>query len=478
MFSKIKQKYYNSPVLKNFSVLTGSNILIQLLSILSNIRIARTLTPKFYGEYSLIFVEITLVVVLGAFGLRYIIIRMVARDYDSSLTVFIISSIIRIGSTLLAIAVFALYNIFLGKQYTDTIFFLISMSIIFTAFWEMVENIAFGQEKMEYTGLINLSFTAIWVLTIYVVPKNMFSVNFLLSLFVFFQIIKTSVYFISANKKRLIRGEFKRDNLSILGKDILKQSLPYYFLAIFTLLTNQIPILFLDYNTNSEQVAFFNLGNKLLSPLNMALMTALTALFPNLSKYFVLDVENFNKKIKLAFIVLTGLGIFSAFSFSLFREELVYILYGSSYKNTGNVISYYCWYSVLLAIFSLIGTILGAIDKQKLLATLSVIYAMVATPILWIGSKYGAEELALAFVIAAVLNMTYHWIVFQKVLPKKFSAKYSFLLFISLFIGMAASFAIPSDLKIIFKIICYLVVVSFLIFIYFQKKEKLFAVIR
>lgn len=46
----------------------------------------------------------------------------------------------------------------------------------------------------------------------------------------------------------------------------------------------------------------------------------------------------------------------------------------------------------------------------------SLILVTLGFPIFYIGSKFGAIGLASSFVIAAYIHMTYHWIVFKKLL--------------------------------------------------------------
>ena len=161
-----------------------------------------------------------------------------------------------------------------------------------------------------------------------------------------------------------------------------------------------------------------------------------------------------------ALIFFTTIGIIGAFVISLFRTEIISILFGPKYILSADAMAYQCWYTVLYALFCLIGTVLGALNRQKLLAILSTFNAIVVTPILWIGAHHGAKGLAIAFVAGALVNMTYTWYYFQKYLPKKIDIKYSLTLFLAIISSIFVSRMIPTGftlLKVI--ILCLLIAI-------------------
>ena len=113
------------------------------------------------------------------------------------------------------------------------------------------------------------------------------------------------------------------------------------------------------------------------------------------------------------------LGNIGAFSLSLVSNEIIDLLYGPSYAKSSEVFNIQIWYTVLYCSLCYIGMILSAINKQVLLAKLSFVYAIVATPCLFVGSLYGSVGLSVSFLISAVLNLTYHIYYMQKALDEK-----------------------------------------------------------
>ena len=107
-------------------------------------------------------------------------------------------------------------------------------------------------------------------------------------------------------------------------------------------------------------------------------------------------------------------GIFCAVSLALFRDELVLLFFGTEYQSTGNVLLSQCWYLVFHAIFALMGNVLAAARKEKLLATLASLYALVNTAIFWNASYYGAQILSYGLIIGCIINLSYHYYLFHK----------------------------------------------------------------
>jgi O-antigen/teichoic acid export membrane protein len=213
-----------------------------------------------------------------------------------------------------------------------------------------------------------------------------------------------------------------------------------------------VPILLLSHNYSYDQVGIFNLGSRILSPLQMVIMTALTALYPYFSRLAITDKELFSKRVKILLNILVIIGIWGCLCFTLFSKEVVLLLYGKEYLDSVNVILTQCWFTLMFGIFCTIGTVLNSFDKQRLLAILSIVYGVLCIPVFFIGSRHGAIGLAWAFVISAYVNMTYHWIVFRNLLSPGITVVYTIKLFSALIFASLISLFNPFDLSLFLKI--------------------------
>ena len=447
------KRLLSNQIVKNFSVLTGTNIVIQFLSVLSSIRLARLLQPDGYGLYNLLMVQSSIFSIIAFFGLSLVIIRYVARNKSESKYIFNVSNKIRIVSTLLAILCLLIYNILISKDsLTPLLIFLISSLVIFQSFWDSIQSIAFGNERMESAGYINLICTVFWVISVYTIPKANFNLNLLLIAYVIFQVIKTISYYFWLKKKILENNQNVINNPDINIKSIIRQSNYFFILAIFSTIQTQVPVLLLNQNSTLDQVGIFNLGNRILSPMQMTLGMALTSIYPSLFRLAFKNKEFFAIKIRKLLNFLVIIGVWACICFTLFNREVVLMLYGNAYLGSAKVILIQCWVTLLFSLFSTIGTVLSSYDKQRMLAILSVIHGTIAFPIFYIGSKYGAIGLAWASLISAYINMTYHWIIFRKLLSPNLTFSYSFKLFSLIVLASISSLFMPFEYNFIIKI--------------------------
>ena len=448
-------------IFKNFSVLTATSIIIQFISIISSIRLARLLHTDGYGYFNLILVLSNIFMIISSYGLKQVIIRYVARNKNESRFVFHLSNQIRLFTTIISVICLIIYNSFLNdKPLPPFVLILLSVIIIFQSVWEAVECIAFGNEAMKPSGYINLFFTSIWVLSVYIIPQENFNPEFLLVIYVIIQCLKSIVYYWWLRKDIFSEDKSHEVNFEINHKFFINQSNYYFILAIFTAIQTQVPIVLLSHNSNYDQVGIFNLGSRILSPLQMVIMTALTALYPSFSRLAITDKELFSKRVKILLNILVIIGIWGCLCFTLFSKEVVLLLYGKEYLGSVKVILTQCWFTLLFGIFCTIGTVLNSFDKQRLLAVLSIVYGILCLPVFFIGSRYGAIGLAWAFVISAYINMTYHWVVFKNLLSPGITLIYTFKLFSILIFASLISLFNPFDFNIFIKISLGLIITA------------------
>jgi O-antigen/teichoic acid export membrane protein len=421
---------FKNKIIKNFSILTGTNILTQALSIFSSIRLARQLQPEGYGVFNLIALQASIFSIVACYGLRIVIIRHIARNNNDARKVFALSSHIRLVTTAIALILVFFFNLANGSKSISTILVLAVMAlIVFQTSWDTIETIFFGIEKMETSGIINFIFILIWIAEIYFIPNNMFNVETLTFAFLINQGLKTLFYYYWMHKLIFLKLPSATFTNFAEHVDFIKQSNFYFLLAIFSSVQNQMPILLLQLNSTLDQIGLFNLGNRILSPLQMMLNLLLTSLFPMLSRLAIDNKPLFATRVKSLLNIIIFSGVFGSVLFALFSNDVVHLLYGDAYKTSANVILIQCWFTVLFTIFCAIGSVLSALDKQKLLSQLSIIYATTAFPFFFIGSKYGAIGLAWSFVIAAFFNMTYHWVILRNLLDNNISICYSLIIF-------------------------------------------------
>jgi O-antigen/teichoic acid export membrane protein len=455
--------------IRNWSFLIISNVCGQLFGILATVRIARILLPEGYGIFNLMQTIAGMSFIIAGLGIRNIIIRECARNKKYSANLFVFSLSLRMVSNLLiGLFIVIYYNLKNTNISIDYIY--ISIILLFAlTFWDLAESIAFGYENMKYSALINIVFSLVWLIFIWIIPRKIFTPIFISFAFSILQSLKGILYLIIGKVKNLFSGKI---NINDWSKWFIS-SLSFYWLSLLTLVTNQLPILFLSNRSGIDAVGIYNVGYRLINPLQLFILTAITALYPGLSQSSINNPDKFMKIVKNTLLGITIIGSIGVFIVSIFRKEIVLVLFGKNYLNASNSMAYQCWYSLLLSFYSFMGASMGARDKQHWLAALSTICGILALPIVWWGASRGATGLAIALLIAGLINLTYHWIVFQKCLPYKL--KNLFLLKNCLFICFifVLSWIIPKDWFWYFRMAIALLSISVILIFIFKTKYNL-----
>ena len=432
-----------SKFLRNWSYLVLSNIFGQILGMLATIRVARALSPDGYGSYNVILTISALGVIVLGLGLRNVVIRECARFPEKSRSLFLASILLR--AVLLPVVCLGVF-LYARSSSLALTFDLTSVCIgvlIAGSAWELIESVAFGHERMGHSASVNLIGAALWSVMVWGMPEawiTVFSISFL---YMALQAAKALAFAFVARGYLFMNGGLPAIAWNKECLTVTRQSMPFYWLALLTAATSSLPILFLAELSSQTEVGYYNLGYKLVNPMQMFIVTALVALYPGLSKDSMREPERFSRIVRESLIGITILGAGAGLCVSFLRNEIVAILFGAAYAPAADAMAFQVWGSVFAAIYWLIGTTLAAGDRQNLLALLSTGYACLSLPLVYWGSKNGATGLAVATVGGALVNMPYHWIAFQKALPRRVEGRSSLFLLALLSLSMAASVILP-----------------------------------
>lgn len=431
------------PFLRNFSFLTIGNFTSRFISMITNIIVARCLAPTAYGEYSLVITYIGLLYFVASMGLNQLVTRSVARDNGNSDYYFRLSLCIRAFGWILSAAVFLLYGLLAGKDFSSTVIFFVLGGVFLESIWDAQQNVAFGVQRMEFNAVMSIASNLLTLVVYLVLPKELISVRLVLSVYLGMYLLKDAVYQIWMKRKGILVccDSTLAVTAPACGKYFI-EAVPFFIMGILGIFTGQLPVIFLEKFSGLEEVAYFNISNKLMLPISLFLQSALSAFFPNQSILYSQDKEAFSRQTAKVLKITVAAGIFMAVVCTLLSDEIVLLLYGEDYASAGHILAYQCWYTVMYAIFCLNGSTLGAADAQKLLAVCSVIYALVSTPILYYASRFGGEGLSLGYIAASVINMMYIFPVLKMKVGGCLTWKFVSIILLSFFAAMYVSLAL------------------------------------
>lgn len=430
----------------------STSIFVNIISMFTSVYIARVFAPEKYGEYGVLLSIIAVFQSIASLGLPSILTREIARNQEHSRFYYVAARTMANWGCLLAWVLATAFGlIFYAVPVTQLV--LILLIIWMNNVWAILQSTAYGMQRMEFNGMINLATTLVLMLVYVAIPRRFISIDCVLLVSLICLTLKNIVYYFVCRRQKIFTGAVpEAREVRKKGRWMIYASYSFLVMGLFSMLTTQVPVFFLSTNSSAEEVGYFNTANKLLLPLVLFVSTLSTAIFPNLSQLYVNDRVRYVQKLKLVFSTIAFLGILSCFFLSLFRSEIVALIYGEAYKNTGLVMAYQCWFMLAHVMFCFFGGIFTSSDNQKLLMYLSIAYACVNVPILWIGSYFDAQILSLCYVIGAAINISYHWYFMEKVLDFAISRKFTILLFGSILLFMGLSLVIPEHLNIGFKI--------------------------
>lgn len=459
-------------IFKQFSILTLSTGLAQLAAMLSTIRVARGLSPEVYGQLGIFISLVAIAQTISGLGLRQVVIRHIARNKGNCKNVFYVSLVSRTLGAVITAILFLIYRYF--TSYDESFYtLLLIMSLFSLNLWESIENLSFGQHKIQASGIIGMIFSFIYLVYIFVLPAEMITLTVIFSSQIAVQYLKDIVLWIYIKRQKLIKGDNPTKISQEVILNLLKEGRIYYAVALMGLFISQIPIIFLDAHTSSTEVGYFNVANKLLLPLGLIINSCITTVFPYLAAKYTEDREAFIRQVKLIFNLMALVAIVSSSVFSIFRQELVDFLFGEAYKSTGYVLTFQCWFFVINAgLLTLLSNVLGAINKDSFIGLLTFVGAFISIPLFWITSYYGAEVLSIAYLAFAFIQFIICPYFLCKAL--NFEIKYRYFIKISAFIvlGIAVSSLLPVFLSFAYRTLFIFLSLFLLLFV---KREAVLA---
>jgi O-antigen/teichoic acid export membrane protein len=463
----VLRKLSKKKVVQNFSYLTISSVFSQLISLLTVVKISRIFAPEEYGIYTFIFAQSQLINVVGDLGMRKIIIRAISRDISRTNDLIYNGLKLRVLASIFLIFIYLTYNYFLGSlnNVQISILFLFSITGIFS---NLFENAFLGQQKMLLPSLFNMGFSILWAIIIFTLPSVYFSVIILLSIQLVNGAAKSGILYTIMLKQRILVGQV--NNFFTSSKVILKESWPYFLLFLVMLPTVYLTNNFLDINSTKAEIGYFNLSQKLMGPVSLVISIALTAIFPNFSSLWVNDEKKFYQIISVGFKYFLLFAAFLCFLFTLFSREVVLLLFTESYLPAIKVCQLQVWYIFLMGVNSLIGTIWGATNKEKLILKTAVVNAILSTPILYFGSYYGALGLSYGYVISFAIFEIYIWRVFIK--SEKIVINDDWILWIIAILLFFTSYYFPVNISIVYRLFTAAIILTlFSLYVYAKYKS-------
>ena len=458
-------------ILKNFSILSISNFLNQIIGLVVLLKLAKIFDPDNYGTFTFMLIQCQMLVSIADLGLRNILIRKIARNPNYSSSLFITSLKLKIIFSFILLLIYFVYNSIFSSL-SSLQFILIFILLFINCSNNLFESLYWGYQKMTITSVLNITFSILWVSFIYIMPEKLIDIALLFIALIVFSALKLFMYFYYTFRFKILKGKsrsFKSESITLMN-----ESWPYFSLVLLMVPSNYLAINFLELNSDKDELGFFNLSYKILAPILVIINLSMSAIFPNLSILYKKNKDIFLETIKNGF---NGFIFFVLICCSLtgvFMEQLILIFLPLKYVPGIKVAQILIWYILLMSLNTFIGTIWGASDKEKLIFKSSVVNMIIATPILYQSSFYGALGLSYGYLISFSIFQLYIWYAFLYSMNFKLKDFYFPLTIIPVTFVMNFYFLNNSDLK--FKLV--VMIIYIILFVYYLLNSKFFKMIR
>lgn len=258
-----------------------------------------------------------------------------------------------------------------------------------------------GMQKMKAITILKLSGKFLFVgLTIFVVESSRDTlyiplieglVTLLTSLISFFWAVnRYNLVFQTPELKRII--------------DVLKSSWYVFVSKIAVLFYTRSNVVLLGLLSSSLMVGYYSIAEKIYMAIREMLNPLIQAVFPYLSKLRVKNIDEYNKLVRIFFLLFLGVLFLSAITLYFFREQILAVLLKEDNIYIQNILSVFS-VCLLFSVGSVLSTILVIEDRGQLLSKITLSTVVVNMIVVYpLASNYEALGLAICFLIVQIAH--------------------------------------------------------------------------
>lgn len=352
-------------VAKNTVVLFTAQIISYVFAFFGNMYMARYLGADGYGVISLALALTGIYAVFTDLGLGTVTTREVARDKSLKDKYIVNTFIIKVFLAFFTMALTVLTVNLLGySQEIKEVVYIITVSIILTAFSGIFTSVFQALEKMEYQSLGSIISSAVMLVGILV------AIHFNLSLTVFalLYIVSSAIILIYLASLHTSKFSIPKESIDIkFWREIIKQALPLSFAAIFSIVAFKIDTIFLSILKSTTMVGWYNAAYNLMQVLMFIPAVFTAAIFPLLSIHHISSPESLKFTYRKSFKYLSIISIPITVGTTLLANDIIILIYKQAFAPSTIALQILIWTVPFIFITYLLGTLLASINRQDLM---------------------------------------------------------------------------------------------------------------
>lgn len=351
-------------IIKNIGWLFFDKILRLGVGLYVGVWVARYLGPQQYGMLSYAFALTAIFDGLASLGLNGIVVRDLVRDPDNSRLTLGSALFLQLAGGILALILSILTVVLLNREDKTTLSLVIiaSLPLLFkfsdvVKYWFEARIFSRDVVLALNTAFIISSCIKIWLITNNASILQFAWVTVIESALASIFLILLSFF----RSEQLQKWRFTWNR----AKSLLNDSWPIIISSMSTILYMKIDQIMLGNMLGNDGLGVYSAAARI-SEAWYAIPTAINASFrPSLIKLKQTNNSAYNRQTRSIFTLMIWLSLTIAIAFQIYSNKIITFLYGSEFKEAGDILSIHIWTSVFVFINNASWNWFFAEDKLK-----------------------------------------------------------------------------------------------------------------
>jgi O-antigen/teichoic acid export membrane protein len=343
--------------------MTG-RVLSKIITFLFTIYLARKLQEFGFGRYSFALSFSSFIGLFASMGSEFWFTRELSKKKEESSfslgNVLPLQIILIFGSILLLLV---LLLSFTQLKIDFWLIFFMSLAMLFRYFSFPTRAIFAAHQKFEYETIV-MVFDAFLSTFLGILAIQL---GFGLTGLAFSQVIATALVILVS--LRLVAKKFVKPTIRfnfIFWKEIIKKSVPFFLLGIFSFFYLRIDIILLKFMKGNNAVGWYSAAYRIIDSLLLLAMNYGQAILPVFSETYHKDREGMIIEFKHSLRRLLIVGLVCSFIITIFASRIILLFYGKSYVNSIVPLRLLAWKLVPGFLNFVLGNTLIAIGKEHI----------------------------------------------------------------------------------------------------------------
>lgn len=332
----------------NTSWLFGEQILRIVTGLLVGIYVARYLGPHQFGIYSYAIAFVTPFNAIARMGVDSIVLRDLINHPEFSDIYLGTAFWLKLVGALSALCVLAIVTQLTGNDArTNLYIFIIASGLIFHSF-DVVDFHFQSRVLSKYVALCKLvQMVLSSMLKLYFILTQADLLSFVLvSLFDQISLAVSLAFVYWRQKIGSFFGKFK----FVTAKEMLKSSWPLFLTGIVTTLYMRVDQIMIKEMLGEREVGLYSAAVRISEAWYFVPIIIIASLFPAVVNAKRTSQTLYRRRLQRLYTLITWLTISVALSVTFLGDWIMTLLYGSSYKESGIILSIHIWTGVFVGL--------------------------------------------------------------------------------------------------------------------------------